>query len=204
MRHRIAHIAAIGLHWCRLKSATSKNAFVCVIHRPIRFVGSFSIDVEAVTILHYKFLRTHQTEAWACFVAELSLNLIDIQWQLTIRGNDIGHQIGNFFFRCWTHRHFMISAVLQSKHIRAHRIPATSLLPQFSWLKRGHKNFAGTSGIHFFADDLLNFLKRTHPKRHKGKESRCCLTAKPRTHQKLVRIDFGILRIFAQRLNNCF
>ena len=172
-----------------------------MVHRPIRLVGSFGIDIEAVAVLHDKFLRTHQTKTRARLVAELRLDLIDVKRQLTIGRNDVRHKVGNFLLGRWPHSHIALCTILETEHIRAHRVPTASRAPKLGGLQCRHENLARASRVHLLAHDLLNLLEHTHPERHECKKPCGSLPADACPHEQFMRIDFGILRIVTQGLN---
>ena len=204
VRHRVAHVAAVGLHRRRLEPAARENALVGAVHRPIRLVGCLGVGVEAVSVLHDELLRAHQSETRTRLVAEFRLDLIDVERQLAVGRNDVRHEVGHFLLGGRTHRHIALGAVFEAEHVRAHRVPAPGLLPKLGGLQRGHENLARAGGVHLLTHYLLDFLERAHPQRHESEKPRSRLAADPGAHQELVRIDFGVLRIVTQGLNKRF
>ena len=88
VRHRIAHVAAVGLHRNGLEAAARVDALVGVVHVPVALVSALGVRVEGVGVLHEEFLGAHEPESRARLVAELPLDLVDRDGKLAIGADE--------------------------------------------------------------------------------------------------------------------
>ena len=96
----------------------------------------------------------------------------------------------------------MLAAVLETEHARTHRLPAAARLPELGRLEDRHENLLRARTIHLLAHDALDLVERTQPERQKRIESARELLDEPGAHQQLVRIDFGVPRIFPEGVDH--
>ncbi len=64
---------------------------------------------------------------------------------------------GHHLFMSHPQAEIAFEAVFQPEHVVAHQVPAAGLLPDFSRVQRRQKHLLPADGIHFFADDSLDF-----------------------------------------------
>ena len=101
VRGATADRAGIRLYCAEIQAHTAEDFAVRSIHRVISFLQRFLRSMERVRIFHQEFAGTHHAEAWANFVTEFGLDLIEVQRQLFVRAQLITDQVGDDFFMRW-------------------------------------------------------------------------------------------------------
>ena len=94
--------------------------------------------MERVSIFHQEFAGTHDAETRTHFVAELGLDLIEVQRQLFVRAQLVTDQVGDHFFMRWAEDERTIATVSNTQQFRAVLFPTTTLLPQLRGLNYRH------------------------------------------------------------------
>lgn len=94
--------------------------------------------MERVSIFHQEFAGTHDAKTRTHFVAELGLDLIEVQRQLFVRAQLVTNQVCNHFFMSWAEYERTVTTVSNTQQFRAILFPTTTLLPQFRWLNHRH------------------------------------------------------------------
>ena len=84
VRHLPPHRARIRFHLANIQPAPVEHRKVCVNHFLIGQLMRFGVKVESISVLHQELAPPHQTEARADFIAELDLNLVEVEWQLPV------------------------------------------------------------------------------------------------------------------------
>ena len=87
----VAEIAAdrpgIGDHRDRLQTHAREGAQVGDEHPVVGMARAVGVDVEGIGILHQEFAAAHHAEARTHLVAELPLDVIEIERQIAIRAH---------------------------------------------------------------------------------------------------------------------
>ena len=196
MRKLAAHHAGVRFDPDRLEAAPSEDAGVGVVHFPVTGLRGLVRRVEAVSIFHDEFLRAHQSEAWADFVAELGLNLIKVLGHLPIRIDFAGDQGGDDFLMRRSQHPFLFGAVARLEENILHGFVAAALLPEVRGLQRGHQQLERARAVHLFADDSLDFSQCPHSERQESVKSASQLANQPRAQKQFVRDDLRFRRRF--------
>ncbi|MNW58850.1 hypothetical protein D3C74_367340 [compost metagenome] len=68
-----------------VQTTTFQNATVSCIHRLIGTIKFFPIGSKRVRIFHDKFTTAQQSKSRTAFIPELGSDLVQREWQLTIR-----------------------------------------------------------------------------------------------------------------------
>ena len=95
-----------------------------------------SVHVEGVGILHDELAAAHQAEAGADLVAELALDLVEIERHLPVALDLAPHQVGHHLFVGRSHAEFGLLSVLEAQQLLAVLLPAPRLLPELGRLHR--------------------------------------------------------------------
>ena len=82
VRGAAADRAGIGRHRAVLQPQPGEDAAVGVVHVPVFGGERVVVDVERVGVLHQEFARAHHPEARADLVAELGVDLVEVDRQL--------------------------------------------------------------------------------------------------------------------------
>ena len=98
MGFRSADIAGVGQHRAKGQAGARKDAAVGAIHVLIGCFERSVIEMEGIGILHQEFARPHDTEARTHLVAELGLDLIEVERQLLVAMNFVADEVGDGLF----------------------------------------------------------------------------------------------------------
>src|SRR5262252_9689906 len=93
-----ANRSAVGLNGPEPDTESSEDPLVSLEHPPILAVGVGVVHVKGIAVLHDELAATHQAEARTDLVAELRLDLKDIQRKLLIARDDLPDDVGDDFF----------------------------------------------------------------------------------------------------------
>ena len=125
-------------------------------------------QVEGVGVLHQEFARTHDAEARADLVAELGLDLVEVDRQLLVAVQFVAREVGDDFLVRGAVAVFLLLAVLDLQQLAAEFLPAPGFLPQFARLDRRHQHLDGAGAVHFLAHDGLDLAQHAQAQRRPG------------------------------------
>ena len=160
-----ANGASVGLHGTEPQTQACKNPRVGVIHVLVFGAEAGFIEMEGIGILHQELARPHDAEARPDLVAELGLDLVEIDRQLLVAAQLVAGEVGNDFLVGRSVTVFRVLAVAKLQQLVAEFFPTSALIPKFTRLHRWHQQLDGTGAIHFLADDLLHFAQHAQPQR---------------------------------------
>ena len=134
----VAEIAAdragIGAHGDRSQTETVEGAQIGGKHLVVRMNSAFLRQIEGIGILHHEFARAHRAEARADLVAELQLNMIEVQRQVLVGLDGRAEDIGDHLLIGRTIEHRPVLPVLDAQHLLAIGVIAAAFLPEFGRL----------------------------------------------------------------------
>ncbi len=162
--------------------------------------SAWNSHVEGVGVLHDELLRAHEAEARTRLVAELRLDLVHDHRQLAVGADDGLDDVGHLLLGRRAEREVMLRAVLELEHVGAHSLPAPGGLPQLGWLEDRHEQLLSAGAVHLLAHDRLDLAQGAHAERQEREQSGCRLLDERRPHEQLVRVDFGVPRVFPEGL----
>src|SRR5690625_147886 len=144
VRKTSTHHPGISLNDHIIQAATGKKCFISLPHRRINLGRFLIIYVKAVTILHQKFPRAHQSKTRPDFISEFHLDLVKILRKIPIARNLVADQRSDdFLVRRPEHLlHFLLlfrfrRSIPNRIHYLTRRIPARTFLPQLSRMESG-------------------------------------------------------------------
>ena len=133
VRRTAAHRAGVGLDDLRPEAAPLEDALVGLVHRLVALLRAVPVDVEAVGVLHDEFLGAHEAEARADFIAELGLDLVEVDRELAVGIDLVRDEVGDDFLVRRAEDHLPILPVLDLEH----HVFSTSKRPVFSQISGG-------------------------------------------------------------------
>ncbi len=83
--------SAFGLDGQVFQAAPRENSAVRIVHLIVNFAELLGVRRETVSVFHQEFARSQHTKPRTFLVAELGLNLIDRNRQLTVTADLSGH-----------------------------------------------------------------------------------------------------------------
>ena len=193
-----ANSAAISFYRTEGESAACENVGISIIHCFIRYIQSCLVAVKAISILHNEITAAHQAKARTAFVAELVLDLIEVERQLTVGAHIALYQCSNHLLVRRSQAIFMAMTILQTYHFGTIGIPASAFLPDFSRLHNRHHDFLCACMVHLLADDVFNLFNYTPCQRQIGVHTVGGFTHKAGTQKQLMAGNFGLTRHLTQ------
>ena len=163
-----ANGTAVGGHNAVGQTKAVKNAAVGLGHHLVTGLGTIDITVKAVGVLHGEFAATHQAKAWAAFVAEFGLNLVEILGQLLVALDFLARNVGHHLFAGGLQHKVARVPVFDAQQLGAHLVKAAGFLPQLGRLHHRHAEFNRTGAVHFLAHDGLHLADHAQAHGHVG------------------------------------
>ena len=97
LRGAAADRAGVGMHGAEAQPQAREDRGVGVVHLPVALGERGLVGMEAVGVLHDEFARAHDAEARADLVAELGLDLVEVDRQLAVALQLAARQVGDDF-----------------------------------------------------------------------------------------------------------
>ena len=117
------------------------------------------------SVLHDELARAHHPEAWADLVAELRLDLIEVDWQLPVAAHLAPGDVGDDFLMGRADAEIAFVPVFQAQQLRTEVAPSPGLLPELGRLDGGHQDFLGAGRVHLLANDGFDLSEHPHAER---------------------------------------
>ncbi|MNC09092.1 hypothetical protein D3C75_567080 [compost metagenome] len=184
--------AGIGLHRTEVQTHAGERLAVGGVHLLVGIDQRLFVDVEGVGVLHQEFTATHHAETGAYFVAELGLDLVEVERQLLVAVHFVTDQGGDHLFVGRAQHEGAVVAVGQAAQLGTVVIPAAGLLPQLGGLHHRHGDFDGTSIVHLFANNVLDLFQYPQTGWQPGVHAGGQFTDHPGAQHQLVADDFSV------------
>ena len=152
--------------------------------------------MEGIGILHDEFARAHDTEARTDLVAELGLDLVEVEWQLLVGADLLARDVGDDFLVRRAETEIALMPVFDLQHLRTEHRPAAGLFPQLLRLHGRHQQFERACPVHFLAHHRLDLAQHAQAQRHPTVESGTQPLDEAGTQHQLVADEFGLVRGF--------
>ncbi len=160
LRARLAADGArVGLDDAILQPEALEDAVVGVPHLAVALHRARLVEVEAVGVLHDELATAQQARAGARLVAELHLDLIEVDGQLAVALDVAPHHVGDDLL---VRRPEVILAALPVLEAHQHvavDVPAARLLEVLGRQERRHQHLLGARRVHLLADGALDVLE---------------------------------------------
>ena len=161
-------------------------------------LGALGVNVERIGVLHQKFARAHDAKARAHLVAELPLDMVEVERQVLVGAHIAPENLRHHLFVGGAEQHFALMPVLDAKHFLAVIVIAPTFAPQICWLNGRHEQFNGAGAILLLAHDCVDLVQHPQPKRQPGVNARRFLPQHARAQHQAVRDDLRLFGSFAQ------
>ena len=158
--------AGVGLDRAEREPHAREDAHVGVVHRLVRAQHARLVGIERIRVLHDELARAHHAEARPDLVAELGLDLVEVDRQLPVAADLPAHDVGDHLLVRGADDEVALVPVFEPQHVGPHLLPAPGLLPQLGRLHDGHQHLEGARAVHLFAHDLLRAAQREEAERH--------------------------------------
>ena len=188
--------AAVGLHRAEVQAQAGEDARVGRMHVAVFTHQILVGDVEGVRILHHELARTHHAETRTDLVAELGLDLVEVDRQLLVAGELLAREVGHRFFGRGAVAEVLLLAVGDLQQLAAELLPAARLFPQLARLDGRHDHFDRAGAVHFLADDGFHLAQHAQAQRRPGVQAGGQLADHAGAQHQLVADQFGVGRGF--------
>ena len=132
--------AGIGAHWDGLQAHPLIGAQIADQMPVVSVQRVFFGQVEVIAVLHIELAPSHHAKAWANFVAELPLDLIQSQRQVLVAADMATEDVCHQLFSCGGIKHIAAMAVLHAQHFLTVIVIPPGFAPQVRRLQDGHLN----------------------------------------------------------------
>ena len=134
-------------------------------------------------------------------VAELGLDLVEVDRQLAVALELAAREIGDDFLVRRSQHHVAIVTVLEAQQFRTELVPAPGLDPELGRLRDGHRDLERAGAVHLLADDALDLAQDAQAHRQPGVEAAREAPDQAGAQHQLVAHDLGVGRHFLQVLD---
>ena len=167
-------------------------------HAVIGVLGAGEIEVEGIGVLHQKFAPAHQPEARPHLVAELPLDVIEVERQVLVGPHIAAEDRGDHFLIGRPVQHVAVVPVFDPQHLLAVGLVAAALAPQLGGLDGRHQKLDGAGTVLFLADDAADLLQHPQAERQEGVNPGRFLADHAGAQHQPVRGDLRLFGRFAQ------
>ena len=193
--------AGVRVHGAEAQPEAREDRRVGLVHAPVALGERGLVGMEAVGVLHHELARAHHAEARADLVAELGLDLVEVDRQLPVALQLPPREVGHDFLVGRPQHHVAVVAVLEAQQLRPEQVPAARLDPQLAGLGDRHRDLERPGAVHFLADHALDAAQHAQAHRQPGIEAaRDPADQAGAQHQPMAH-DFGLGRHFLEVLD---
>ncbi len=198
----VAHVAAdragVGPHRHAHEPHAVEGAQVRDEHPVEGLCGAGLVEVERIGVLHQELARAHGAEARPHLVAELPLDVIQIQRQVLVGAHVAPEDVGDHLLVGRPEQHVALVPVLDAEHLLAIGVVAAGFTPEIGRLHRRHQQLDGAGAVLLFLDDADDLVEHLVAERQPRVAARGLLLDHARPQHQLVRDDLGFLRRLLQ------
>ena len=141
-------------HRDRLQAQAREGAQIGDEHLVVGMPRAGLVEVEGIGVLHQEFAAAHDAEARPHLVAELPLDVIEVERQILVGPHIGAEDLGDHLLVGRAVEHVALVPVLDAQHLLAIVVVAPALAPQVGRLDRRHQHFDGAGAVLLLAHDL--------------------------------------------------
>ncbi len=198
VRQVAANRAGIGPHRNGFQSHARKCVQIGHKHAVIGLAGAVFIQIKGIGILHQKLAAAHDPEARADFIAELPLDMVQVQRQILV-ASDVGPEnIRNLLLIRGPIEHIAFMPVGDTQHFLAVIIIAARFPPEIGWLHGRHQDFKRPCPVLFLTHDLLDLFHHLEAHRQPAVDPGGRLPDHSGPQHQPVGGNLGLLRVFLE------
>ena len=198
----VAEVAAdrpgIGAHRDRLEAEPREGAQIGDEHLVVGMPRAGLIDVERIGVLHQELAPAHQPEARPHLVAELPLDVIEVERQILVRAHIGAEDVGDHLLVGRPEQHVALVPILDAQHLLAVVVVASALAPQIRGLDGRHQQLDRAGAVLLLAHDLADLVEHAQAERQEGINPGRLLPHHAGAQHQPMRDDLGLLRRLAQ------
>ena len=126
------------------------------------------VKVKRIGILHQKFAAAHDAKARAHLVAELPLDVIEIERQVLVAAHTGAENFGDHLFVGGAKQHVARMPVFDAQHFLAVVVIAPRLAPQVRRLDHRHQQLDGPRPVLLLAHNGVDLVEHAQAQRQPG------------------------------------
>ena len=161
-------LAGVSDNGQSLDVAALADVGVGLLHLVVLLLQTLLRGGEAVGVLHDELATAHQAKARAELVAELVLNVVQIDRQLLVGTQLIAHQGRDGLLVGGAQHELATMTVVKAHKLLAIGIDTAGLTPQLGVDHNGHHELLSARSVHLVAHDILDLANRAPSKRQVG------------------------------------
>ena len=192
-------LAGVGDNGQGLDVATLADVGVGLLHLVVLLLQALLRGGEAVGVLHDELAAAHQAKAGAELVAELVLDVVQVDGQLLVGAQLVAHQGRDGLLMRGAQDELAAVTVVKAHELLAIGIDTAGLTPQLGIDHNGHHELLGASSVHLVAHDVLDLADRAPSERQIGIQASSLLANHAGTKQQTVACKLGVGRILFER-----
>ena len=194
-----ADLAGVGDNGQSLDVAALADVGVGLLHLVVLLLQTLLRGREAVGVLHDELATAHQAKAGTELVAELVLNVVQVDGQLFVGAQLIAHQGRDGLLVGGTQDELATMTVVKAHKLLAIGVDAAGLAPQLGVDHDRHHKLLGAGSVHLVAHDVLDLTDRAPGKRQVGIQAGGLLADHAGTEQQAVTGELSVRRILFKR-----
>ena len=194
-----ADLAGVGDNGQGLNVAALADVGVGLLHLVVLLLQALLRGREAVGVLHDELAAAHQAKAGTELIAELVLNVIQVDGQLLIGAQLIAHQSRDGLLVRGAQHKLATMTVVKTHELLAIGIDTAGLTPQLGIDHNGHHELLGAGSVHLVAHDVLDLTNRAPSERQIGIQTGGLLADHTGTKQQTMACKLGVGRILFER-----
>ena len=198
MRESAADRTALGHHRYRLETKPREGPQIGDEHLVVGMPGAGLVEIEGIGILHQELAPAHQAEARPHLVAELPLDMVEIERQILVRAHIGAKDFGDHLLVGRAVEHVALVAVLDAQHLLAVVVVAPALAPKLRRLDRRHQHLDRTRAVLLLAHDLLDLLEHAQAERQECIDAGRLLAQHAGAQHQAMGDDLRLFRRLAQ------
>ena len=198
MRQVAADRPAIGLHRNCRQAEAREGAQIGGEHLVVGQARALGVEIERIGVLHQELARAHDAEARPHLVAELPLDVVEVERQILVRTHAGAEDLGDHLLVGRTVEHVALVAVADAQHLLAVVVVAAGFAPQLGRLQRRHQQLDRAGAILLLAHDGADLVQHAQAQRQPGVDAGALLADHAGAQHQPVRGDLGLLRRFLQ------
>ena len=194
-----ADLTGVGDNGQGLDVAALADVGVGLLHLVVLLLEALPRGGEAVGVLHDELAAAHQAKARTELVAELILDVIQVDGQLLVRAQLVAHQGRDGLLVRGTQDKLTAMTVVKAHELLAIGIDAARLTPQLGIDHNGHHELLSAGGVHLVTHDVLDLADRAPGERQIGIQTGGLLADHAGTKQQTMACELGVGRILFKR-----
>ena len=190
--------AGLGRHRDRLEPHARERAQIGDEHLVVGAPRRLLVEVERIGVLHQELAPAHHAEARPQLVAELPLDVVEVERQVLVGAHVGAEDLGDHLLVGRPVEHLALVPILDAQHLRAVGVVAPALAPQIGELQRRHQHLDRAGAVLLLAHDLLDLLEHAEAERQPRVDAGRLLADHAGAQHQPMRDDLRFLRRLAQ------